>query len=39
VFRHKSLALDGVGFGHKVLAILGTRWFDVEIIVLCAKLQ
>jgi hypothetical protein len=32
-FRHKALALDGVGFGHKVLAILGTRWFDVEIIV------
>ena len=32
-FKHKALALDGVGFGHKVLATLGTLWFDVEIIV------
>lgn len=33
MFKHKALALDGVGFGHKVLAILGTRWFDVDIII------
>lgn len=32
-FSHKAAAVDGVGFGHKVLAILGLRWFDVEIIV------
>jgi hypothetical protein len=33
MFNHKALALEGVGFGHRVLAILGTRWFDVQVIV------
>jgi len=32
VFKHKALALEGVGFGHRVLSILGTRWFDIIII-------
>ena len=33
MFKHKALALDGVGFGHKVLAVLGTRWFNVDVII------
>ena len=33
MFKHKALAVDGVGFGHKVLAILGTRWFDIDVII------
>jgi hypothetical protein len=33
MFNHKALALDGVGFGHKVMSILGTRWFNVDVIV------
>lgn len=32
-FNHKAAAVDGVGFGHRVLAVLGLRWFEVEIIV------
>jgi hypothetical protein len=30
-FNHKAAAVEGVGFGHKVLAVLGLRWFDVSI--------
>lgn len=38
MFKHKALALGGVGFGHKVMSILGTRWFDIEVIVTPAGL-
>jgi hypothetical protein len=32
-FNHKAAAVEGVGFGHKVLASLGCKWFEVDIIV------
>lgn len=30
-FNHRAAAVEGVGIGHRVLAVLGLRWFEVEI--------
>lgn len=32
-FNHRAAAVEGVGFGHRVLAVLGLRWFEVEVII------
>jgi len=32
-FNHRAAAVEGVGFGHKVMASLGLRWFEIEVIV------
>lgn len=28
----RSIAVDGVGFGHRALCVLGFKWFAIEII-------
>jgi hypothetical protein len=30
--NHRSIAVEGVGYGHKALSILGFKWFTVDYV-------